>query len=160
MDKLQSTFIMLYKREKERIIERYNEKLKKNPKEDLLSTGSKIRREIRYQVLTEIGNLQGKRVLDLGCGIGDFWQYLIEKKIECEYVGYDINPNIVKIAKERFPNVRFEVKDVLLEDFPNFDYIVSTSSFNNKFKYISNYEFIAKLLEILYEHINSGGVLR
>jgi len=148
---------MNYKKDKEKIIQRYNEKLKHNHRKDLLSTGSKIRRDIRFKVLTELGDFQGKKILDLGCGIGDFYQYLQEHKIECEYVGYDINPNIIKLAKERFPKVNFEVKDILEEDFPHFDYIVSTSSFNNKLESISNYEFIQKILEVSYNHIRNGG---
>ena len=148
---------MNYKKDKEKIIQRYNEKLKHNDKKDLLSTGSKIRRNIRFKVLTEVGDFRGKKILDLGCGIGDFYQYLQENKIKCEYVGYDINPNIIKLAKERFPKANFEVKDILEEDFPYFDYIVSTSSFNNKLENISNYEFIQKILEVSYNHLKDGG---
>lgn len=146
-----------YKKDKEMIIERYNKKLKNNKKDDILSTGSKVRRDIRFKVLTEIGDFRGKRILDLGCGIGDFYQYLQDHNIDCEYTGYDINQNIVQLAKERFPDINFEVKDILEEEFPKFDYIVSTSSFNNRLEHIQNYDFVHRILKTCYNHIEENG---
>lgn len=147
---------MNYSSEKEKIIKIYNEKLKKNSANDLLSTGNQLRRNIRFKVLSEIGNFENKKVLDLGCGTGDFYQYLLDNSIECDYTGYDINEKIVNIAKERFPKVKFEVKDILENSFPQYDYIVSTSSFNNKLESISNYTFIESILSKCYEHANEG----
>ncbi len=147
---------MNYNSEKEKIIERYNEKLKKNSANDLLSTGNQLRRNIRFKVLSEIGNFENKKILDLGCGTGDFYQYLVDNNIKCNYTGYDINLNVIDIAKKRFPSVRFEVKDISNEDYPEFDYIVSTSSFNNKLDEVCNYEFIQNILKTCYLHSKEG----
>jgi len=147
---------MNYNLDKEKIIQIYNEKLQTQRNEDLLSTGNELRRNIRFKTLTEIGDFSGKKILDLGCGFGDFYKYLIDNKIDCEYTGYDINPTIIQIAKDRHRNVNFEIKDILVDKFPKFDYIVSTSSFNNKLVNISNYDFIEEILKVAYAHSSEG----
>ena len=145
-----------FEKEKKKIIQRYNDKLETQDGSDLLSTGNSIRRDIRYQVLTEIGNFSNKKVLDLGCGTGDLYKYLRSKNIVCEYFGYDLNPNVIEMAQKKYPDANFEVKDILEEEFPEFDYIVSSSSFNNKFESIINYKFIEDILPVMYSHARKG----
>ena len=43
---------------------------------EILSSGTSNRRDIRFQVLQEIGIKSGDRILDVGCGLGDFYSYL------------------------------------------------------------------------------------
>ena len=121
-----------------------------------MASGTEDRREIRFQVMAEIGIETGDRVLDLGSGFGDFTRYLDQKGINTDYCGYDINPDLVEIARSRYPNCKFEVKDVLNEEYPLFDYIVSTSSFNLPYHHQDNYDFVKDLLESCYRHVRKG----
>jgi len=142
-----------YKKDKEKIIERYNQRISKfggNP--ESLAGGNELRRNIRYKILSEVLDLTGKTVLDLGCGFGGFYKYLSDRKIDCDYTGYDINENIIKIANENFSDAKFEAKDILEDDFPEFDVIVSSSSFNNKLGEVDNYTFIKSILNKCYLH--------
>lgn len=144
-------------RDKEEIINRYNERLVKlGATSDALAVGSEDRRAIRYHVLTELGNFNGKRILDLGCGFGDLLAFLKTNRIECEYTGYDINPELIKHARKKYPDGRFEVIDILSTQIPIFDYIVSSSSFNNKLKYGDNYSHAESILKKAYAHATSG----
>lgn len=147
---------MSYETEKRNLIERYNEKISTNLQQDLLSTGTALRRNIRYKALSDIGNFSHKKILDLGCGVGDFYKFLLQNNVECDYTGYDINPKVIEIAKQSYPEANFQIKDIFEDTFPNFDYIISSSSFNNKFLSISNYIFIEQLLKICYDHVNEG----
>src|SRR5689334_4564083 len=117
--------------DRDRIVERYNRRLAQFG-DDIrsLASGTEERRRVRFQTLCEIGRLEGKRLLDLGCGFGDLLTYLRELDVEVDYTGYDINPQLIDVARGKFPGARFEVKDIQSEDFPEFDYIVSTSCFN------------------------------
>lgn len=145
------------KRDKNYIIERYNERFKQHGATiETLASGNEERRLIRFQVLTEIGELSGQKILDLGCGFGDFYNFLKSKGIECDYTGYDINPAMINVAKERYPEVNFKIVDILEDEFPIFDYILSTSTFNNKLQYEDNYCFIEQVLKIAYKHTRKG----
>ena len=145
------------KKDKSEIISRYNERLDKfGPVIEALAVGSEERRNIRYKVLTGIGDLRGKKVLDLGCGFGDLWGYLKNTGVECNYTGFDINARLIEIAKEKYPKANFRLIDILEEPFETFDYIISSNAFNNKLSSVDNYTFIEKILRIAYEHAAEG----
>lgn len=88
---------------------------------------------LHYQSMLDIGNINGKKILDFGCGKGDFYQFLKDKGIAVEYHGYDINKKLITVAKEKFPNIDFRFfdidKDIFNEDF---DYIFLCGVFNLK----------------------------
>lgn len=143
--------------DKDRIINRYNERLNKyGPTIDAIASGTVERHNLRFQISTEVGIQSGDSVLDLGCGFGDYYAYLKDNNILIDYTGYDINPSLVDEASKRYPELTFEVKDILDQDFPEFDYIVSSSCFNIPLLEHDNYEFIAQILEKAYSHAKKG----
>jgi ubiquinone/menaquinone biosynthesis C-methylase UbiE len=143
--------------DKEEIIQRYNSRLKEYG-DDIrtLASGTEERRRIRYKVLSEIGLLPRCSLLDIGCGFGDFYNYLSEQCIQMQYVGYDINPSLIEIAQTKYPIAQFEVKDIQTDPFPKFDYIVSTSSFNLRLNVQDNYQFIEEIMRLCYDHAKRG----
>lgn len=143
--------------DKQSIIKRYNDRIEKYGYNLAgMASGTEDRRKLRFQILSEIGIKNGDSVLDLGCGFGDFSDYLSNQKLLVDYTGYDINPLIIGEATKRFPNDTFAVKDVIHEDFPEFDYIVSTSCFNLPLKTQDNYDFVLELLTTCYQHARKG----
>ncbi|MDD3032458.1 MAG: class I SAM-dependent methyltransferase [Candidatus Pacebacteria bacterium] len=66
---------------------------------------------------------KGKRVLDLGCGNGRFYEKLKEEN----YTGVDNSEKLIKIAKEKYPKADFKVASALELPFDNeeFDLIYS-----------------------------------
>ena len=143
--------------DRKRIIERYNDRLAKHGETiETMASGTEERRNIRFKVLSEIGIQDGDSILDLGCGFGDFLNYLENENVSVEYTGYDINPALIGIAKKRFPERVFEVKDILAEDFPSFDYIVSSSCFNLPLSGHDNYDFAEMVMRKCYAHSHKG----
>jgi len=45
----------------------------------------------------------GSRILEIGCGPGTIVQYLPQ----CEYLGFDLSPKYIELAKKRFPKAHF-----------------------------------------------------
>jgi|SRR3990172_5263864 len=88
---------------------------------------------LHYQALLDIGDIEGSRVLDFGCGKGDFYQFLKERGIRVDYTGYDINAGLISLAAGKYPEGHFRVfdseKDEIGEDF---DYIFLCGVFNLK----------------------------
>ena len=146
--------------DKNRIIERYNARFAEYA-DDIrtLASGTEERRQMRFQILTEVGLESGASVLDLGCGFGDFYAYLKSRGLDCEYTGYDINPQLIEVARRKFPEGHFEVKDVQLEEFSAFDFIISSSAFNLRLTGQDNYVFLADLLKTCYAHAQRGVAL-
>jgi SAM-dependent methyltransferase len=65
----------------------------------------------RPAVIDLVGEVNGKRVLDVGCGAGPMSQWLAEHG--AEVVGFDVSPAMVAIAREReLPRASFHVANL------------------------------------------------
>ena len=82
--------------------------------------------QLRYDAFLLDHDLQGKSVLDLGCGLGHFYDHLVRRGIDVEYLGYDISPAMIRQCRARLPNLNFESGD-FLSYWPDsrFDYSVA-----------------------------------
>jgi SAM-dependent methyltransferase len=71
--------------------------------------------EKRFEALLWLGDFDGRSLLDVGCGFGDFLVYLRDNGIEPRYTGIDICEPMVRRCRERFENglATFHVGDVL-----------------------------------------------
>ena len=87
----------------------------------------------RFQVLTEIADLERARILDYGCGKGDLYQYLQERGFRGSYSGFDINLDLLELARRKHPGVRFEICDIEEDKVTEqFDYVLISGMFNNR----------------------------
>ena len=107
---------------------------------------SRESQEARYRILTQVGDLQGKRVLDFGCGSGHLATYLEEQGLRCRYTGVDIVEDFFPIARAKHPEQRFG----RWEDFQHerFDYVLVSGVFNNRMP--DNESFLSETLEMLF----------
>ena len=96
-----------------------------------LSWGSIYSQQIRFRILSEIGDLNNRSLLDLGCGFGDFYLFLKEQNTHPrKYVGIDINPQMIAVARLRAPEVTFEIKDILGDEMnEKYDYVIASGIF-------------------------------
>jgi SAM-dependent methyltransferase len=100
-----------------------------------LGIGSRESQEIRFATLTQIADLQGASILDVGCGFGDLHDFLERKGISVRYAGLDIQPAFIEEARKRHPNDAFTCAGI--EEFPSgarFDFVFVSGSFNVKFR--------------------------
>ena len=62
-------------------------------------------------------DFKGRTVVDIGCGFGDYYKMLKALQVPIAgYRGYDLNPDLVAAARERWKsesNVSFEVKNIV-----------------------------------------------
>jgi len=75
-----------------------------------------------------------KSALEIGCGAGAFSRQLAERSERV--LGLDLAPEMVRLAQERsrsYPNVEYQVADVLQWDFPReeYDCIASIATFHH-----------------------------
>src|SRR5689334_22773148 len=86
---------------------------------DVRSVGWKSREDqtLRFKILREIGVRAGDSVCDVGCGFGDLQGYLVETVGPISYLGLDISAELVEIAKQRHPDLRFVLGDILAETY-------------------------------------------
>jgi SAM-dependent methyltransferase len=101
--------------------------------------------ELRFRTLAGIGDLQNKKILDLGCGLGCFYGFLKDRGWQGEYTGIDILGMMVRSARKRFPEARFEKRDVLLHPpSEKWDYVFVNGVFNHKVR--DNWAWIEQMV--------------
>jgi len=76
---------------------------------------------IRFDVMIDLADLSQRRILDAGCGTGDFAACLIERDIPfSHYIGVDAVDEMIQAACRRnLPRCEFKVAD-LIHDFSMF----------------------------------------
>jgi len=87
--------------------------------------------EKRFEALMQLGNFHGRRVLDVGCGFGDFLAYMHERGIRPEYTGIDLCEAMAARGRERFGDQGTFVACDVLEYSPERrpDYVVASGLF-------------------------------
>ncbi len=115
----------------------------------------KGRAKLRFEILTSEWDLEGKKILDFGCGFGGLYDFLKEKKVYCDYTGVDINPKFIEVAKKKHPGVDFRLINLLKKRIRRkFDYAFVSGTFNDKIG--DNIGFISQALKILDIHAMLG----
>lgn len=108
--------------------------------------------ELRFDYLVQIDDLNGKLILDFGCGTAHLATYLKSKGVKFDYIGVDIVPEFLEIAKQKHPEFRFGS----LEDFQDIsvDYAFVCGVFNNKMA--DNQKFYQDTIKTLFEKSKQG----
>lgn len=130
----------------------YLKKYKKGHK--AVNWKSQKTQEIRFEKITELQNLKGSSILDVGCGLGHLKKYIEKKKIKCFYKGIDISELMIKSAIKYNNNKtkNFFVIDILNQkeklNFLISDYVINCGLFTVKANYSNKqwWNFIKKML--------------
>jgi len=124
MKTLRFNTIKLLNEQKQQKIYKAMHKKAKTPHE---SVGwiSEERQKLRFEELTRGLSLDGKKILDFGCGLGAFCGFLQEKGISYDYTGIDLVESFIKKAAITYPEARF-VKGSIFDIDEPFDYVFSS----------------------------------
>lgn len=117
-----------------------------------MSAGGQV---FRFSKLLEIGDLTGKSVLDVGCGLGAMYEHISTNIADVNYCGIDILQEFVDAASAKYPGARFFRHDLaeapLLE---RFDYVLVSALFNNTLPDAD--EYMARLLKAAFAQARTG----
>lgn len=108
----------------------------------------------RFRAAGKLYDFADARVLDVGCGFGDLLGFLRERdRAPAEYVGVDINAELLEFARERYPDATFEERNPLVDPYESatFDVAVGFGIFNHDYEPVSNEAYLGHSLERLTE---------
>jgi SAM-dependent methyltransferase len=114
----------------------------------------------RYRVM-EDSLKSSNSVLDFGCGLAHFHDYLLEKEWNnITYSGLDLSKKMVDHCRIKKPGIDFYSNDVLKDGWqiPDFDYIIMNGVFTEKLtlNHEEMFEYFKKLVKLVYDHANVG----
>lgn len=98
-------------------------------------------------------NLNGKKVLDLGCGFGEHCKRFVDCGAS-EVVGIDISKKMLEVAREENCSAKVTYINMPMEDIANlhekFDVVVSSLAFH----YIEDFSGVVRMV---YDKLNKNG---
>jgi len=109
----------------------------------------------RYDKLLGIGDLRGRSVLEVGCGVGTLYPMLKSRFPDARYTGIDVVPEMIDCAARKHPEGRFRCLDLMEENLgESFDYVVMSMLFNNRTDGAEG--FLRELTERAFAHATIG----
>lgn len=100
--------------------------------------------------------LSNHTLLDVGCGTGDFYEYLLQYE-NVLYTGIDIFEQGVKKAQTKFPEGEFLEQDFLKLEDKSFDFVFSSGALTTKL-HTDNYEVLFSWVKKMWEIARIGVV--
>jgi SAM-dependent methyltransferase len=89
-------------------------------------------------------------ILDVGCGICDFYKFLNFNGFTGKYTGYDINENLLLQSKKNYPAINLKNINILEDkSLETYDFVVVSGLFNNN--YGQDFNWIKDMLRALFE---------
>lgn len=131
--------------------QRYSNRLKKfgnDPR--TLGWDNKSNQRARFKIAAESLNMKNFSILDVGCGLADFHDYLQDENINVSsYSGIDINSELIDACREKNPGAKeFIVGNLLTRTIPpeSYDIVTMFGLLNFKFKEFQNASFAEEMI--------------
>ena len=77
-------------------------------------------------MVAAVGNIQGKRLLDVGCGAGIHAKYYVQQRGIVS--GIDISKTMIQLARKNCPKAEFKIGEIANIPYPNDYFDVITAS--------------------------------
>jgi len=105
---------------------------------------------VRYRELFWDLDIEGKSILDVGCGFGDIINFLKSKTNNFSYFGIDLVPEFIEIARRNHPEANFVIGDFFSYKFErSFDIVVCCGALNSALENLeSRFEAIKKMFSL------------
>ena len=119
----------------------------------IVGWSSQETQQIRFKVLCDIAPLDRMKILDVGCGVGDIYKYIINRFDGVEYTGIDCHKKMVHYARKKHPEGKFLHKE-LLKFSTDVDYILASGVFN--LAGLDNMNYIEEMIQKMMRMANKG----
>ena len=144
-------FRSIVHRVEQEAIARYTERLRRFGEDArTLGWGSRADQWTRFAAAVRAAEFAGRAVLDIGCGLGDFRVFLEERGLApSSYAGIDINDALLDVARRRFPDSRFERRNIVTDPGaePVCDVALMLGLVNFRLRDVDNYDYAARALD-------------
>lgn len=111
----------------------------------VLGWESREAQHMRFEMLTSKIDMQNKKILDVGCGLGNLLEYIENKGINVEYTGVDILEDMIENVKSKNLPGKFYCMDIFKQhpfEAKSFDVIYTSGIFNLNMG--NNMEFLSR----------------
>lgn len=122
------------------------------PEYGILGWESEEAQRLRFDMLLSSVDLDGKKLLDVGCGTGNLLEHINSKGLKVDYTGVDILEKMIDIAAGKKLNGVFMHLDIFKNNIfgsNSFDVVYTSGIFNLNLG--NNREFLKNALELFMD---------
>ena len=136
------------------VVKRYQHRIAEHgPTFASLNSGSEAKQNMRHEVHASVLRGAKPSILEIGCGLGDFYRYLVQHERDCSYYGYDIVPEYVEQCCNLYPEAKFQHRNIFVDGIEGmYDTIVMSQVLNNRYQKSDNMRVMKRALELAFEH--------
>lgn len=140
---------------KRSVVDHYERQLRRHgPTARGMDWKDEASQDLRFAVLCDVCELEGRSVAEIGCGAGHLADFLQRRGIEATYFGCDLSEAMVSAARLRHPELRFECLDILCDPLPEcYDVVICSGLFHVKLDRSQDEwrDFVHAMLRRMYE---------
>lgn len=141
-------------------VEFYEEEAKHAKDEGFCIYGRKVSQLERFTAVKRLLPLDSGTLLEIGCGTGDFYDFLGKSGSSMLYKGFDTSPAMIKFCQERFKSESgFEEANLLEKNLAvnSFDWVVAIGVFIIRHGNIADEDVLLKqMMEEMYRVCRKG----
>jgi len=136
------------------VVRRYQQRIAEHgPTFASLNSGDEEKQILRHGVLATALRGPNPSILEVGCGLGDFYKYLLQQQQDCSYRGYDIVPEYIAECRRTYRHAEFELRNIFLEGIEGtYETIVMSQVLNNRYQKSDNMQVMQLALALAFEH--------
>lgn len=127
---------------------------------DILDWGDAASQQARFQAFSEVAVLNQANILDIGCGLADLRQFLIQSGIPFKsYLGVDLVPEMIEHARAQQPDADLLAADLFGGDplDRTFDAIYCSGVFNLRTD--ANLDYLKSVIPVFHKFIRTNGTV-
>lgn len=118
-----------------------------------MASGNLEKQRIRHAVHASALRGTAPSVLDVGCGIGQFYEFLRAQGFVGSYTGYDIVPEYIALAQATYPQATFRERNIFAAGIDGvYDTITMSQVLNNRYAASDNLAVMEAALRLSFAH--------
>lgn len=85
---------------------------------------------LRYEALAGVGDLTGRSVLEVGCGLGGLGRYLIDRYDDVRYLGIDLSSRMIEEGRKAHPELDLQHRSMMqVPEGDHWDFVLAQGIF-------------------------------
>lgn len=129
---------------------------------DALKSGGAAKQWVRHNVHADAFDLNGRHVVDVGCGIAMFYKFLLGRGVvPASYTGLDIVEPFLESNRKEHPEAKFLNIDIFSDPLEGFgiDVVFMSQVFNNIYEKADNEAVAKRAMERFLDAATDGIVI-
>ncbi len=145
---------VLYPDDLNAVMGRYQRRIAEHgPTHASMASGNPEKQRARHAVHATALFGEHPHILDIGCGLGEFYAFLCDNGRSVRYEGYDIVAEYIAECRRRYPEARFEQRNIFAEGIGGmYDTIVMSQVLNNRYRHSDNMRVLQTALTLAFQH--------